>query len=180
MRRTLTPSLLLLAVVASACSPTGDQSTAARVELVAPVYVDAAAHGPADATHLTGDQEKPIPVDTKAVGQFVMWENPDGSISYRLIASNIMNVTQAHIHRATNANGTGGIVVWLYPSAPPLQLIPGRHSGVLATGTFDADDLVGTLDNMSIATLLSELAAGRLYVNVHTSQFPAGEIRGDM
>jgi hypothetical protein len=179
MRRTLRPSLLLLALVASACSPASDRSSA-RVELVAPVYLDAAAHGAAHTTHLTGDQERPTPVPTKAQGQFVMWENEDGTVGYRLIASNIMNVTQAHIHRVTAVNGTGGIVVWLYPSAPPAVLIPGRHSGVLAEGTFGASDLRGTLLNASIATLLEELAAGRLYVNVHTTQYPAGEIRGDM
>jgi hypothetical protein len=178
MRLTPWPSVPLLVLAAAACTGSPDRAPIASAELVAPVFAAAAAH----ATHLTGARERPNPVDTKAVGQLVIKDGGDGSISFRLIASNIQNVTQAHIHRITNpaGNGTGGIVVWLYPPAPPLQLIPGRSSGILAEGSFTAANFVGTLAGQSMDVLLAELAAGNLYVNVHTSANPPGEIRGDM
>jgi hypothetical protein len=106
--------------------------------------------------------------------------NRDGqSISYRLIVANIENVTMAHIHLAP-AGVNGPVVVWLYPSTPPAQLIPGRSSGVLATGTFTAENLVGPLAGQSLDALLDAFLGGDLYVNVHTSQYPPGEVRGQI
>ncbi len=69
-------------------------------------------------------------------------------------------------------------MVWLYPSAPPPQLIPGRRDGVLMRGSFTAADLTGPLAGMSIADLVAMLEGGGAYVNVHTLQVPSGEIRG--
>lgn len=170
-------TILLLALAVLACAPSTDQPGLASLELVAPVYADLEA----STTHLTGDQERPTPIDTRAVGQFVMKDNGDGTIDFKLIASNIQNVTQAHIHRITTAGAeTGGIVVWLYPAGPPAVLIPGRSSGILAQGTFSAANFVGTLAGQPLSTLLADIAAGRAYVNVHTSANPPGEIRGNM
>jgi hypothetical protein len=134
------------------------------------------------ATHLTGDQERPTPIDTPAQGQAIFKLSPDGStLHYRLIASNIVNITQAHIHLRPTANDqTGGIVVWLYPSAPPAQLIPGRHDGVLAEGDVTEDDFVNALDGASMSTLVDALESGLAYANVHTSANAPGEIRGNI
>jgi outer membrane receptor for monomeric catechols len=59
-------------------------------------------------------------------------------------------------------------------------LIPGRFNGVLAEGTITADNLVGTLAGQSLGVLIEMIKAGNAYVNVHTSQFPPGEIRGQI
>ena len=85
----------------------------------------------------------------------------------------------AHIHLAP-AGANGPVVAWLYPSAPPLQLIPGRYQGVLAEGTITADDLVGQLAGSALEALVEELTTANAYVNVHTSQFPGGEVRGQI
>jgi hypothetical protein len=129
--------------------------------------------------HLSGDQEVP-PVETRATGQAVFQLSKDGTeLSYRLIVANIQNVTMAHIHLGQDwVNGP--VVVWLYPSGPPAELIPGRSSGVLATGVITADNLVGPLAGSTVLDLIEEMAAGNTYVNVHTSQFPPGEIRGQI
>ncbi len=74
----------------------------------------------------------------------------------------------------------GGVVVWLYPSAPPPQLIPGRTNGTLATGTITDANLVGSLAGQGLAALLDAMEAGNTYVNVHTTAYPAGEIRGQI
>ena len=78
------------------------------------------------------------------------------------------------------AGTNGGIVAWLYPSAPPLQLIPGRSSGTLGEGTLTRANLVGTLAGQPLSVLVDAIAAGNAYVNVHTSQFPPGEVRGQV
>jgi hypothetical protein len=129
--------------------------------------------------HLSGGEEVP-PAETRATGQAIFQLQPDGeTIRYRLIAANIENVTQSHIHLAP-AGANGGVVAWLYPDGPPAQLIPGRHSGVLATGTITATDLVGELAGMELSDLLEAMRAGGAYVNVHTTQYPGGEIRGQI
>lgn len=128
---------------------------------------------------LSGDQEVPA-VTTDARGQAKFQVSLDGTeLHYRLIVSNIENVTQAHLHLAP-AGQNGAVVAWLYPSAPPAQLIPGRTDGVLATGTITEADLVGPLAGSSLDDLIAAIAAGDVYANVHTSQFPGGEIRGQL
>ena len=133
-------------------------------------------------THLTGAQERPTPIATQAQGQAVFSLSSDGeTLNYKLIASNIDNITQAHIHLITDPTlETGGIVVWLYPPAPPAVLIPGRHDGVLAEGSVTEDNFVGALAGASMDTLVDALESGAAYANVHTSANPPGEIRGNI
>ena len=115
-------------------------------------------------------------------------------LSYRLIASNITNIVQAHIHCCAPLGTTAGIVVWLAPSTTPGVLIPaggGRTDGVLATGTITSANFIGGLSGMSMADLVAALRAGGAYVNVHNNDgvaptntgpgdFPGGEIRGQI
>lgn len=130
-------------------------------------------------THLTGAEENPVR-DTLAQGQATFRVNADGTaISYKLNVANIENVTQAHIHLAP-AGSNGGIVAWLYPSAPPSQLIPGRSQGTLGEGEITAASLVGSLTGQPLSALLDVMRSGGAYVNVHTTQFPPGEIRGQI
>ena len=130
-------------------------------------------------THLSGDEEVP-PRDTNAQGQAIFQLSKDGTeLSYKLNIANIENVTQAHIHLAA-AGVNGGIVVWLYPSAPPAHLIPGGSQGTLAEGVIKQASLVGSLAGRPLGVLLDAMRAGNTYVNVHTSQFPGGEIRGQI
>jgi hypothetical protein len=130
-------------------------------------------------THLNGDEEVPAR-DTRAQGQAIFQVNEDGTaVSYTLIVANIENVTQAHIHLAP-AGSNGGIVAWLYPAAPPSQLIEGRTQGTLGEGTLTASSLVGSLAGQPLSALLDAMRNGGAYVNVHTLQFPPGEIRGQI
>ena len=144
-------------------------------------------------THLTGEAERPTPRETRATGQAIFHLSKDGTeLEYKLIASNIENVTQAHIHMGP-PTGTGGIVVWLYPEAgpPAAPAGAGRTDGVLAEGTITASDLVGTLAGQPLSALLALMNGGQAYVNVHTNDgvappdtgpgdFPGGEIRGNL
>jgi hypothetical protein len=129
---------------------------------------------------LSGLEEVP-PVATNARGVAIFHLSPDGTeLSYRLIASNIVDILQAHIHWPGAEGTNAGVVAFLYPDAPPAVLIPGRHSGVLATGTLTNADLRGELAGETIADLVDGILAGNAYVNVHTSANPTGEIRGQL
>lgn len=128
---------------------------------------------------LSGDEEVP-PAETRARGTAHFQLKSDGpGLSYRLIVANIMNVTMAHIHLAPSGVN-GPVVAWLYPSAPPAQLIPGRFNGVLAQGSIDETNLVGPLAGEPLEALIEALESGNAYVNVHTLQYPGGEIRGQI
>ena len=130
-------------------------------------------------THLDGATEVPAN-DSAGQGQAILHLSKDGtSLDYKLIVANIENVTQAHIH--LGAPGVNGpVVAWLYPSGPPAQLIPGRSDGVLGQGTITAASLVGPLAGAQLSVLVEALRSNGAYVNVHTSQLPPGEIRGNI
>jgi hypothetical protein len=166
-----------------------------------PVQVTSEKHAGAPhnhSVHLSGDEEvftgaPPTPADSNAQGQAIFHVAENGqSIDYKLIVSNIENITQAHIHCAPRGVN-GPIVVWLYPSpaATAVQLIPGRHDGVLVEGTIDAtvdpptSNHVSPTTNIncpggvsSLADVLTRIREGNAYVNVHTTAFPGGEVRG--
>jgi hypothetical protein len=127
--------------------------------------------------HLSGDQEVP-PATTEAVGHTIFQLSKDGNeLSFKLIVEGIENVTMAHIHRAP-PGVNGPVVLWLYPAGPPAQLIPGPFEGMLASGTRTSVNLVGQLAGQDLSDLVDLMIAGETYVNVHTSQYPGGEIRG--
>jgi CHRD domain len=137
-------------------------------------------------THATGAEEVPAR-DTLAQGQLEMRLNDDGTLDYRLIATNIENVVASHLHLAP-AGVNGGVVVFLFGNAPAGG---GRQSGVLATGTISDANLIGPMAGATVADLIAEIEAGNIYVNVHTNDgvdpantgpgdFPGGEIRGQV
>jgi hypothetical protein len=137
--------------------------------------------------HLNGDFEVPVR-DTKGQGQAIFHYSDDhSSITFKLIASNIENVTAAHIHcGAPGANGP--VLVGLYSGAAA----SGRTNGVLAEGTITNAHVSQTAcpGVTTVAGVIALLENGGAYVNVHTNDgvaptntgpgdFPGGEIRGD-
>jgi hypothetical protein len=127
---------------------------------------------------LSGDEEvADPPVETSARGTAIFKLSKDGeSLSYRLTVSNIDQVTMAHIHKAP-VGVNGPAVAWLLDVRDEPT---GQVNGVLASGTITADDLVEPLAGQPLSDLISDLRQGNLYVNVHTLDYPAGEIRGQI
>lgn len=173
------PSFLALSIAVVACADRPDPTALAEYE---PSF--SRHQGQASASHtfqanLSGGEEVPA-VDTRARGQATFRLSDDGTeLSYRLIVANLHDLTMSHIHLAPPGD-IGGVVVWLYPPAPPPQHIPGRTSGVLATGVITDANLTGALAGQPLSALLDEMAAGNAYVNVHTQDHPGGEIRGQI
>jgi hypothetical protein len=166
----------VLALAVAGCAETSNPTD----PVVVPVYTQSVAD---DATlfrtHMNGRDEVPTN-DSKAQGQAIFQLSADGSeLHYKLIVSNIENVLMAHIHTSP-VGVSGGVVAWLYPSAPPPALIEGRSDGVLAEGVLTDASVVGSLAGTGLAGLLAEIRAENTYVNVHTSQFQPGEIRGQI
>ena len=140
-------------------------------------------------THANGSFEVPAR-DTSAQAQAIFHLSNDSTeLHFKLIASNIENVVQAHIH-AGPPGENGPIGVFLYGLVAPGG---GRTDGVLSQGTITADDFVdnGPFDGMSVADVAAIMDAGQAYVNVHTNDgvgavntgpgdFPGGEVRGNI
>lgn len=176
MRRVLTPALL--AVTAAAC--TGDSRIPAEpVMLAIPVFASSQVQREGYfGTHMTGAEETPAR-PSRAQGQLNLRLLEDGTLAYKLLVASIEDVTQAHIHLAPPGS-PGPVVAWLYPSAPPAQLIPGRSDGVMAEGVIANANVVGPLAGQGVAGLIATIQAGSAYANVHTAAYPPGEIRGQV
>ncbi|TBW29189.1 CHRD domain-containing protein [Gramella sp. KN1008] len=117
------------------------------------------------------------PVDSKATGQAIVKISKDETyLEYKLIVANIEDVIMAHFHMAP-AGTNGNVVVWLFGKDGPAPA--GDFNGVLAEGVITEDDVVGPLDG-DFQALLDAIRAGNIYVNVHTTEFPGGELRGQL
>ncbi len=128
---------------------------------------------------MTGESQ-PKNVKTNANG-VAMFMQAGENVRYVLLVTKLDDVTEAHIHMGKKGQ-SGSVVVWLYPSpkATKGQQFSGEFNGVLASGTFNSGDLVGPLKGTSLSQLASVIENGEAYVNVHTKQYPEGEIRGQI
>jgi hypothetical protein len=123
--------------------------------------------------NLTGQEEVP-PVDTQATAEviFVPIAPANETIDYFLNATNLLGVTQGHIH--SGEKGVNGpIVVTLFKYNT-------TQDGVSENGTLSASNLEGPLQGKAIADLISAMKNSSAYVNFHTEQNPEGEIRGQL
>lgn len=111
--------------------------------------------------HLEGDNEIPA-VDSQARGQLILDVDRGGeAISYTLIASNIDDVVQAHIHLG-GSDVNGPVVAFLFGPVTGMD-----NNGILSRGTITASDLIGPLAGASLDELLAAMDSGGAYVNDH-------------
>jgi hypothetical protein len=128
---------------------------------------------------LSGQNERP-PVQSNGSGTFTATLSANNRLDYTMTFTGLGTaVTMAHIHGPANAQSNAGILVDF--EAPPvgssgtIQLgsTAGTASGSLNLGAA----ISATVSGDSLRKLLD---AGLLYVNVHTTAHPAGEIRGQI
>ena len=123
---------------------------------------------------LTGDQEVPG-ATTRATGQVRLTPESDGAgLAYQITVTGLNDPQAAHLH--LGRVGENGPVVAALLTEP----IQGPVEGHLKSGVLTAADLVGPLKGKTLADLTAAIAAGKIYVNVHTTKFPKGEIRGQL
>jgi len=94
-------------------------------------------------------------------------------------------VTQAHIHFG-KVHVAGGIIVFLCSNLPnpPAGTQPCPANGGTVTGTLTPASVIGpAAQNLTAGNFngfIQALESETAYGNIHTTQFPAGEIRGEI
>jgi hypothetical protein len=128
---------------------------------------------------LSGSEQVPV-VQTKGTGRFQgTVASGNKSISYRLTASNLSSrVTAAHIH-VGKSGANGGVAAFLCggggkPSCPA--------SGGTVSGRITAANVLptGGVNKGDLSALIQAITNGETYVNVHTTKYKDGEIRGQI
>lgn len=151
--------------------------------LIAALFaVPAAAQKSTFVAPLSGSEEVPA-VDTRARGQTVLHLSEDThELQFKLIVSKIEGMTQAHIH--CGAAGVNGPVVAFLFGLMPMGV---SLNGIAAEGAVTAADVIPRPDSpacpggvANFDELVAKIWSGEAYVNVHTLQNPAGEIRGQI
>jgi len=149
--------------------------------LAASLLVAPAAHSQTEFTAmLSGAQEVP-PINTDGTGDFEM-KNQQGVITFSLNFSDLSStLTVAHLHFAPT-KVAGGVMIFLCGGGGQPDC-PAATEGNI-TGTITAANVVGpTTQGIDVGDLDSALEAvrtGLSYVNMHTTNFAGGEIRGQL
>lgn len=122
---------------------------------------------------LSGKEEVP-PNDSAAAGW--AWIKPmNDTVGYQVNVTDIDKVKAAHIHSGKTGEN-GPVVVALFTSDTPTEV----KNGSLAQGNFTATDLEGPMEGKALTDLVTAMTSGETYVNVHSEDFPDGEIRGQL
>lgn len=126
-----------------------------------------------------GKQEVPmVETDASGKGSFKVFED-ERKIKFDVKAKNIEGITAAHLH--CGAKGENGpVVVDLFSNTEGIDA-----NSKFADGTIDIDDIsaAGASCSPNIFTmthLVQAMREGRIYLNIHTVQYPNGEIRGQL
>jgi hypothetical protein len=136
---------------------------------------------------LTGYEETPVALSTTGNGRFlVQVDERRQEVFYELSYTSLEGtVTQAHIHFGARAQ-TGGISVFLCTNLgngpAGTQVCPAAPATV--SGTLTPGDVIGPVGQGITAgqfgEFLDAVRAGTAYVNVHSTLYPAGEIRAQL
>jgi len=148
MRRAALMAVLLAATLGGACSSNEDTE-----------FFDAV---------LSPDNE--VPARASGASGVARLTFDGTTVTFIVLASNLNNYTQGHIHSGA-AGVNGSVRVFLLPFQTPALSIT---QGTLVEGSFTAANMV----NYDFNTLIEEMRAGTAYVNFHTTLYPGGEIRG--
>lgn len=136
------------------------------------------------AANLTGFNEDPNALSTTGRGSFRAKIGSGGTISYTLSYSGTEGtVTQAHVHLG-GRHQSGGISAFLCTNLGNNASTPTCPESGTVTGVIEAEDVIGPasqgISAGQMAELVRAMRARAVYANVHTTLYPAGEIRGQL
>jgi hypothetical protein len=123
----------------------------------------------------------------KSNGTFEAEINDNGTISFSLSYANMSSpVTQAHIHFGASRTN-GGIMVFLCGGPKAACPASGTVTGTLSAADVsvlpatNGDSVIPQgIQPGDLAGMIEAIRTGDTYVNVHTTTFPNGEIRGQV
>jgi hypothetical protein len=121
---------------------------------------------------LSGSEEVP-PNESPSTG-FAWVEITDNNIGYEVNVTDMDKVNAAHIHLA-EAGKNGPVVLTLFKGGPTEQV-----NGTVGEANVTASNLEGPMKGKEVIDLVTAIKNGTTYVNVHTTDFPDGEIRGQL
>ena len=124
-------------------------------------------------TPLTGMEEVP-PVNTNSTG-IALFELVNNNINFKVNVTNLDNINSAHIHLGEFGQN-GDVIFTLFKPATPIDVL----NGTLVEGKVTAVDLQGPLKGKTVNDLVQLINNTKTYVNIHTEQYPNGEIRGQI
>ena len=122
-------------------------------------------------------QDPPVVTDAEGEGTVTFFIDADGNVTYETLIEienfNESTLTVGHFHEAP-AGQNGPVVVDILADArADLGAIEGATEVV---GTLAID----VIEAATTADVLAEAEAGNIYFNIHSSNFPAGEVRGQL
>ena len=109
-----------------------------------------------------------------------------GTIQYSYTYDGVANITQSHLHFGQH-HTSGGITVFLCTNlAPPANVpapqacpaSPGQITGTITEADIIALPAAGLVK--SFPALVDAIRHEAVYVNLHSTAFPGGEIRGQL
>ena len=122
----------------------------------------------------------PKPSDSDATGNVVFYlDENKNELSYKLMVEKIKDTYMAHLHIGPS-DKEGILAAWLNPfqdDGYEKRIIEGEYSGTLADGVIKREDLE---NGITFEELIESLRNGNAYVNVHTTKFVMGAIRGQV
>jgi len=173
MGRFSVAALLVLAILSSAAGSSALADNRKRPEVVR--------------ARLVGVHEVPA-VSSPAGGSFrAVIDEQAGTMTYTLDYAGLESVAQSHLHFGQH-HTNGGISVFLCtnlgnaPAGTVVQACPAAPATI--TGVIMAAHVTGPTGQGiaagEFAELLAAIRSGAVYVNVHSTLFPTGEIRGQL
>lgn len=135
------------------------------------------------ASRLSSDQEVP-PVDSDATGKARYRLKDEGTqlaFHHRLNLDE-EKIVAAHLHLG-KAGENGPVVAFLFDDSnrdERLTSLKSNHFHSRLKGELTTQDLTGPLKGALLDELVAEILDGNVYINIHTAQYPDGEIRGQL
>ena len=153
-------------------------------------------------TDLVGEAEVP-PLFSESYGSALVFGN-DSSLTYQINVTSLDNVTGAFLYKGDTSEN-GEVLVSLLNSTEPSGVIDGK----LVEGTINSSSILVPLANLTtnltsampaannlttnltsampapapaskLASLIDLMNQNMTYINIHTSKFPEGELRGTL
>jgi hypothetical protein len=139
-------------------------------------FVTGADAGQLFQARLSGAEEVP-PVETDTTGRFqILFNRVATAGEFTLRVHEGVRITQAHLH-CGEAGVNGPVIVFLAGNHDLGWDVDGQW---VSKATITDENVTNDTCGMTLADIVEEARAGRVYVNVHSVAHPAGVVRGQL